>query len=215
MISVIRNLGKCKLKTRCTRCVSNKIDLFRQAEESQQVSSLNLCTTIMTFHCSDNNNNNIFFIINCIYKYRCVQIINDNTLPYIIRLCICVYVVIVQRERYKIRAHQHTSNGIKQGGVLSPLLFTVYLDQLILALKESGIGCHLNGMFVGTFIYADDVTLLAPTSMALKAMLSTCTDFAASHNCFLMHQKLNVCILMMLAHNCRTPLSSWVDQLNM
>ena len=74
------------------------------------------------------------------------------------------------------------SNGVKQGGVLSPLLFTVYLDQLILALKESGIGCHLNGMFVGAFIYADDVTLLAPTSMALKAMLSICTDFAASHN---------------------------------
>ena len=27
------------------------------------------------------------------------------------------------------------SNGVKQRGVLSPLLFTVYLDQLILALK--------------------------------------------------------------------------------
>ena len=37
-------------------------------------------------------------------------------------------------------------------------------------------------MFVGAFIYADDVTLLAPTSMALKAMLSTCTYFATSHN---------------------------------
>ena len=30
--------------------------------------------------------------------------------------------------------------------------------------------------------YADDVTLLAPTSMTLKAMLNTCTDFAASHS---------------------------------
>ena len=37
-------------------------------------------------------------------------------------------------------------------------------------------------MFVGTFSYADDVTLLAPTNMALKAMLNTCTEFAASHN---------------------------------
>ena len=37
-------------------------------------------------------------------------------------------------------------------------------------------------MFVGAFIYADDVTVLAPTSMALKAMLNTCTDFAASEN---------------------------------
>ena len=74
------------------------------------------------------------------------------------------------------------SNGVKQGGVLSPLLFTVYLDQLILALKELRIGCHLNDITVGAFIYADDVTLLATTSMALKAMLNTCTDFAASHN---------------------------------
>ena len=37
-------------------------------------------------------------------------------------------------------------------------------------------------MFVGAFSYADDVTLLAPTNMALKAMLNTCTEFAASHN---------------------------------
>ena len=75
------------------------------------------------------------------------------------------------------------SNRVKQGGVQSPLLFTVYLDQLTksLALKELGIGCHLNGMFVGAFIYVDDVTLLAPTSMSLETMLNICIDFAASH----------------------------------
>ena len=44
------------------------------------------------------------------------------------------------------------SNGVKQGGVLSPLLFIVYLDQLILALKESGIGCHLCHMWVHSFM---------------------------------------------------------------
>ena len=70
-------------------------------------------------------------------------------------------------------------------------------------------------MFVGAFIYADDVTLLAPTRMELKAMLNTCTDFVASHNLLFNASKLNVFILMILAHNCRTPLSSWVDQLNM
>ena len=37
-------------------------------------------------------------------------------------------------------------------------------------------------MFMGTFSYADDVTMLVPTGMALKAMLNTCTEFAASHN---------------------------------
>ena len=76
----------------------------------------------------------------------------------------------------------NTSNGVKQGGVLSLLLFTIYPDQLILSLKDLGVGCHLNGMFVGAFSYADDVTLLAPANMALKAMLNTCTEFVASHN---------------------------------
>ena len=76
----------------------------------------------------------------------------------------------------------NTSNGLKQGGVLSLLLFTIYLDQLILSLKDLVVRYHLNGMFVGAFSYADDVTLLAPTNMALKVMLNTCTEFAASHN---------------------------------
>ena len=75
-----------------------------------------------------------------------------------------------------------TSNGVKQGGVLSPLLFNVYLDELILLLREQGVGCHMNGMFVGAFCYADDVTLLAPTGMALNAMLDTGTRFADAHD---------------------------------
>ena len=50
--------------------------------------------------------------------------------------------------------------GVKQGGVLSPLLFTVYLDQLIIALKEFRIGCHINGMFAGAFLYADNFAAL-------------------------------------------------------
>ena len=54
-----------------------------------------------------------------------------------------------------------TSNGAKHGGVLSPLLFNVYLDDLILLLSEQGVVCHMNGMFVGASCYADDVTLLA------------------------------------------------------
>ena len=74
-----------------------------------------------------------------------------------------------------------TSNGVKQGGVLSPILFNVhvYINELILLLSEQGAGCHLHGQFVGAFIYADDVTLLALSSTALNAMLETCSKFAS------------------------------------
>ena len=30
-------------------------------------------------------------------------------------------------------------NGVKQGGVISPRMFTIYIDQLLLRLKKSGI----------------------------------------------------------------------------
>ncbi len=34
-------------------------------------------------------------------------------------------------------------NGVRQGGVVSPLMFTVYIDELICCLQKSGIGCFI------------------------------------------------------------------------
>ena len=63
------------------------------------------------------------------------------------------------------------SNGVKQGGVLSPILFNLYIDELLERLKKSGFGCHIGSMFMGAFCYADDCTLLAPSITSLKIML--------------------------------------------
>ena len=35
------------------------------------------------------------------------------------------------------------NNGVKQGGILSPLLFCVYFDVLIERLTQSGYGCYI------------------------------------------------------------------------
>ena len=70
------------------------------------------------------------------------------------------------------------SNGVRQGGVLSPLLFSVYMDGLIEDLSESGVGCYWGHHFVGTFCYAD---LLAPCASALRRMLDICSCYASSH----------------------------------
>ena len=73
-----------------------------------------------------------------------------------------------------------TSNGVKQGGVLSPILFNVYLNELIELLSEQGLGCHLHCEIVGAFVYTDDITFLAPTSTALISMLETCSTFSTA-----------------------------------
>ena len=88
-----------------------------------------------------------------------------------------------------------TSNGVKQGGALSPLLLNVYLDELIVLLMEQGVGCHMNGMLVGAFCYADDVTLPTPTGMSLNAMLDKCSRFADAHN-LLVNSSKTKCMLI-------------------
>ena len=35
------------------------------------------------------------------------------------------------------------TDGVKQGGVLSSLLFSVYLNDLLCQLRDQNIGCHI------------------------------------------------------------------------
>ena len=44
-------------------------------------------------------------------------------------------------------------NGVKQGGVLSPLLFKLYIDGLLIRLQKSGVGCHMNNIYMGALSY--------------------------------------------------------------
>ena len=78
-----------------------------------------------------------------------------------------------------------TSNGVRQGGVLSPILFTIYIDDLLTTLENNGVGCFWKHHYVGAVCYADDVALLAPSPFALRNMLDTCSKFADQHHlCF-------------------------------
>ena len=83
------------------------------------------------------------------------------------------------------------SNGVRQGGVLSPVLFSVYINGLLRNLEDSGVGCHLGCEFVGNVCYADDLALLAPSPSALRLLLNICEDFARSHGLNSMPPKHN------------------------
>ena len=66
--------------------------------------------------------------------------------------------------------------------MLSPVLFSIYLDQLIVKLRLLGMGCYMSGLFTGVFIYADDITLLAPSRASMVLMLEKCESFAVTHD---------------------------------
>ena len=67
-------------------------------------------------------------------------------------------------------------------GVMSPLLFNLYVQDLIECLDRKGLGCHMGNHFSGCFIYADDITLVAPSADALNAMLKICELYAREHD---------------------------------
>ena len=81
------------------------------------------------------------------------------------------------------------SNGVKQGEVLSAILFTLYLDKLLIRLKNSNIGCSSNGSYTGALSYADDITLSCPSIRGLNRMLQICNSFAAEHNLLYLTQR--------------------------
>jgi len=65
------------------------------------------------------------------------------------------------------------TNGVKQGGVLSHVLFCIYIDNLLLELLKSGFGCYIGNTFVGALAYADDIVLVASSASAMRRLLST------------------------------------------
>jgi len=62
-------------------------------------------------------------------------------------------------------------NGTRQGGVLSPYLFTLFVRPLISAISQSKPGCNVGGLFVNLLAYADDMVLLSPSWRALQAFI--------------------------------------------
>jgi hypothetical protein len=71
----------------------------------------------------------------------------------------------------------YVKSGVRQGGVCSCWLFNIYVNELIIKLEESGLGCYLHGVYAGCILYADDILLLSGSLIKLQLMLDLCYSF--------------------------------------
>ena len=74
------------------------------------------------------------------------------------------------------------ANGVKQGAVLSAILYCVYTNGLFQKMRRSNIGCCIGSNYIGILGYADDLYLMAPTLDSLQEMLRICERYAKDHN---------------------------------
>ena len=70
------------------------------------------------------------------------------------------------------------ANGVKQGRVISPILFIVYTDDLSTTLNSSGIGGYLGPTFLNHLCYPDDLCIITLSSIGMQQLLNICQSSA-------------------------------------
>ena len=63
------------------------------------------------------------------------------------------------------------SSGVRQGSLLSPLLFAAYVDILLTEIEKSKRGCFIKGQCLNSFLYADDLILISISIMDLQFLI--------------------------------------------
>ena len=65
------------------------------------------------------------------------------------------------------------NNGVRQGGILSPMLFNVYINDLSRSLSKLPIGCCSSEHVINNLMYADDIVLLSPSPKVMQILLDS------------------------------------------
>ena len=79
--------------------------------------------------------------------------------------------------------------GVRQGSVLSPVLFLLVMDPVLLSLKSKSCGINICGLYLGALSHADDIRTISTSIKDCKAQVTHVNEFATLRGLLLNAEK--------------------------
>ena len=106
------------------------------------------------------------------------KLIHKNVPLFVVKLLMSWYTKQDMKVRWgnTLSSSFQVGNGVKQGGVLSPVLFNIYMDKLSMTLNNTAIGGQLGDQLLNHLCYADDMCLISISSAGMQELLNVCKN---------------------------------------
>ena len=108
--------------------------------------------------------------------FKLIDVLPDHVWSYLCKWYESSYAVIrwnnLHSQKFRI------TKGMRQGSILSPCLFNIFLDEMMVKLSNTDTGLRIFNEKVNSCAYADDVTLFSSSITGLQTLINICTEYS-------------------------------------